>query len=73
VTRSLRLERVAAGVTERRLSGATVASGSQTGQAWKVNFGSLPNCVLAEDAGVGIRKRGVSFHVEHSADVWKRL
>jgi len=31
VTRSLRLERVAAGVTERRLSGATVASGSRCG------------------------------------------
>lgn len=42
MTRSLRLERVATGVTDRCLYGATVASRSRMVQAWKINFGSVP-------------------------------
>lgn len=52
MTHCLRLERVAAGVTGRRLSGATVASGSNLGRS------ILDRFRIAEDTGVGIRKRG---------------
>lgn len=59
------------GVTDRRLSGATVASGSRIegsleGQLW-IAF-ELPR--IRE---LGFASAGVSFHKEHSADAWKRL
>lgn len=48
----LLLERIAADVTDRRLSGAAVASGSKLGRP------ILDRFRIAEDTGVGIRKRG---------------
>ena len=63
----LLLERIAADVTDRRLSGAAVASGSKLGRPILDRF-ELPRIRELEFASAG-----VSFHEEHSADAWKRL